>query len=75
MDSVIHEKLIFLDHEKHWKRRKIKEAIYINAINPTKTMDKEAIMNLEKCYDLDPIWSEFNKVHRQALAKKFGDID
>ena len=68
------EKVIFLDHEKHWKRRKIKEAIYINAINPTKAVDKKAIMNLEKGYDLDPMWSDFNKVHRQTLAKKFGGV-
>ena len=52
----------------------IKEAIYINAINPTKAMDKKAIMNLEKGYDLDPMWSDFNKVHRQTLAKKFGGV-
>ena len=61
------EKVIFLDHEKHRKRRKIKEAIYINAINPTKVVDKKAIMNLEKGYDLDPMWSDFNQVHRQVL--------
>ena len=68
------ENVVFLDHEKHWKRRKIKEAIYINAINPTKAEDKKAIMNLEKYYDLDPMWSDFNKVHIQILSKKFGGV-
>ena len=55
---------------------KIKEAIYVNAINPTKAVDiyKKAIMNLEKGYDLDPMWSDFNQVHRQTLAKKFGGV-
>ena len=43
--------------------REIKEVFYINDINPTKDMDKEAIMNLEKGYDLNLMWSEFNKVH------------
>ena len=57
------EKVTFLDHEKHWNRRKIKEVFYINDINLTKDMVKEAIMNLETGYVLYPMWSEFNKVH------------
>ena len=35
------EKVCFLDKEKNWKGRKIKEAIYINAIVPTTLMDNE----------------------------------
>ena len=31
---------------------KVKEAIYINAVNPTNGMDKKRILNLEKVYDL-----------------------
>ena len=49
------EKVCFLGKEKNWKGRKIKEAIYINAIVPTTLMDKE-LMNLEKGFELDPIW-------------------
>jgi len=47
---------VFIDKEKHWKGRKIKEALYINAQNPKKTVDKSRILNLEKGLDLDPIW-------------------
>ena len=63
---------MFLDYEKNWKRRKIKEAIYINAINPTNTMSKKDILNLEKGYELDAVLSEFNEVHKQGIAKKIG---
>ena len=66
------DKALFLYYKKNWKRRKIKEAIYINAINPTNTMNKKDILNLEKGYELDAVWSEFNKVYRQGIAKKIG---
>jgi hypothetical protein len=66
------DKALYLDYEKNWKRRKIKEAIYINAINPTTTMSKKEMLNLEKGYELDAVWSEFNEVHRQGIAKKIG---
>ena len=66
------DRVEFLDYEKNWKRRKIKEAIYISAINPTNTVNKKGILNLEKGYDLDAVWSEFNEVHRQGIAKKMG---
>ena len=46
---------MYLDREKNWRRRKIKEAIYINAINPTESMVHQEILNLEKGYDFDPI--------------------
>ena len=65
--------MAFLDYEKNWKRRKIKEAVYINAINPTNEMDRKRILNLEKGYVLDEIWSEFNEVHRRSTKKKVGD--
>ena len=42
---------VFIDREKHWKGRKIKEALYINAQNPKKTEDKTSIMNLERGLD------------------------
>ena len=60
------------DYEKNWKRRKVKEAIYTSAINPTNTLNKEGILNLKKGYKLDAVWSEFNEAHRQAIAKKVG---
>ena len=61
----------FIDREKHWKGRKIKEALYINAQNPKKTVDKNSIMNLEKGLDMDPIWGGFNEEFRNIMSKKF----
>ena len=46
--------------EKNWRRRKIKEAVYINALNPTESMVRQGILNLENGYEFDPIWSGFN---------------
>ena len=65
-------KICFLDKEKNWKGRKIKEAIYINAIVPTNLMDKEKLMNLEKGYELDPIWNELNPSIRDQIKHMFG---
>ena len=64
--------MLFLDYKKNWTRRKIKAAIYITAIDPTNTMNKKGIMNLEKGYELDAMWSEFNEVHIQGIPKKMG---
>ena len=38
----------FFDKEKHWKGQKLKEALYINAQNPKRTVDKNGILNLEQ---------------------------
>ena len=54
----------FLGKEKYWKGRKIKEAIYFNAVVPTSLMNEGKLTNLEKGYELDPIRSEFNPVSR-----------
>ena len=53
--------------KKNWKGRKIKEAIYINAIVPTNLMNKEKLMNLEKGYELDPIWNELSPSVRDQI--------
>ena len=45
---------------------------YINAINPTNAIVKKGILNLEKGYDLDMIWSEFNGILRNSISKKVG---
>jgi len=63
-------KCVFLDKEKNWRRRKIKEAIYINAINPTESMVHQDILNLEKGYDFDPIWGGFNQEFRVIIDKR-----
>ena len=60
----------FLDKEDNWKGRKIKEVLYINARNPSVTMDPSRVMNLEKGFKLDAIWSEFNSVFRTSIKEK-----
>ena len=64
------EGCVYLDREKNWRRRKIKEAVYINAINPTESMVQQGILNLEKGYEFDPIWSGFNQDIRNIVQKK-----
>jgi hypothetical protein len=64
------DKVIFLDHEKQWHRRKIKESIYINALNPTEGMQK--VMNIEKGYRIDTCWNFFNDEIRKYTSRKFG---
>ena len=59
-----------MDKEDNWKGRKIKEALYINALNPNVTMDPSRAMNLEKGFELDAIWSEFNSVFRNSIKEK-----
>ena len=41
----------------------------MNAINPTSGMDKKRILNLEKGYALDEIWSEFN-INKYGIHKQ-----
>ena len=62
-----------MDKEDNWKGRKIKEAIYMNSLNPTARIDPSKLMNLEKGFELDPIWSEFNPVFRDLVQKKIGN--
>ena len=45
---------------------------YINAVNPAEAMGSNKILNLEKGYDLDPVWSGFNEECRNIIAKKNG---
>ena len=54
------------------RRRKIKEVVYINALNSTESiaMVQKGILNLEKGYEFDPIWSEFNPHIRNVIKKK-----
>ena len=61
---------MYLDKEKNWRRRKIKEAVYINVLNPTESMVRQGNLNLEKGYEFDPIWSGFNPDIRKVIEKK-----
>ena len=63
---------MFLDHEKNWKRRKIKEAVYINAINQTNEMDRKRILNLEKGYIWVKIRVNLIKFTDSLQRKKLG---
>ena len=45
----------------------MKEALLINAVNPTKKIEAGGILNLEKGYEVDLIWSGFNEDFRAML--------
>ena len=56
--------------QKYWRGRKIKEALYIYSQNPASVIDQKKILNLEKGFNLDPIWSGFNESVREIVSKK-----
>ena len=64
------EYCVYLDSEKNWRRSKIKEGIYINAFNPTESMVRQRILNMEKGYEFDPIWSGLNPDMRNVIEKR-----
>ena len=49
----------FLISELDWRRRKIKEALFINGLNPQNQIS-DSIMNLEKGLEISACWKEFN---------------
>ena len=51
------ENMKFLDSDPHWRKRKIKEALFIDCLNPQKHISG-AIMNLEKGLDIPDCWKE-----------------
>jgi len=54
----------YLDREEDWKKRKIKEALYINSMDPKK------LMNLEKGFEINQCWNEFNPQIRTIALRK-----
>ena len=68
------QEVVYLENEEDWKKRKIKEALIINAMEPTQ------IMNLEKGMEIYQCWNEFNPNIRNIVQKKeksntsFGDF-
>jgi len=58
---------VFIDRESHFMRRKIKESIYINALDASDKHTK--IMNLEKGVYTNPCWNEFNSEVRKILKR------
>ena len=59
----------FLDSDPHWRKRKIKEALFIDCLNPQKQISN-ALMNLEKGLDIPDCWKEFNSDIRKIFFKK-----
>ena len=56
------EGVTYLDSEIHWRRRKIKESLYINAYDAS--AEVRGLMNLEKGIKVDACWNEFNEAFR-----------
>ena len=61
---------IFLDFESHWRKRKIKEALFIDSINPGKDILPNKLMNIEKGIEISSCWKEFNPHTRKIFFKK-----
>jgi len=59
----------FLEIEKDWGRRRIKEALYINSINPSYEIDPTKLMNPEKGTEIAACWKEFHPEIRSILKK------
>ena len=64
------ENVSVLESEKFWKGRKVKESLYFSAQNPSKVMDAKVILNLEKGFELNPMWGFFNKQFKRTMEKK-----
>jgi hypothetical protein len=58
------ETTTFIDSEANITRRKIKEALYINACDPSEKPMK--LMNLEKGWKINPCWNELNSGIRRT---------
>jgi hypothetical protein len=62
------ENFSFVDRDSNWKSRKIKESLYINALNPANIL--ENVMNIEKGIATNDCWMEFNAEIRRAINRK-----
>jgi hypothetical protein len=62
------EHVCILDRDDHWQKRKLKESIIIEALNPSAAM--KDVMNLEKGRKTDPNWMVFNQNIREEVNKK-----
>jgi hypothetical protein len=66
--KIAWEKAVILDEEKRNFPRKIKESIYINAMNPSEKMNK--LLNIEKGVNIQQCWMAFNENIRDMIQKK-----
>ena len=64
------ENVSFIDSEKFWKGRKVKESLHISAQNPSKVVDVKVILNLYNGLELDPMWGFLNKQFRRTMEEK-----
>lgn len=58
----------FVDSEKNWLGRKIKESLYIDALNPERKIGN--IMNAEKGLEVDDCWGIFSEEIKNQMQKK-----
>ena len=58
---------VLIDWEIHFMRRKIKESIYINALDASNKHTKN--MNLEKVVCTNPCWNDFNNEVQKILKQ------
>ena len=56
------------------EREKSKGGSFYQCTNPTKEINREKAMNLEKGFALDPIWGDFNAEIRGIISKKMGKV-
>ena len=64
------ENQVFLDFKPHWRKRKIKEAIFIDCLNPGNTISPNSLMNLEKGIEIASCWKELYPQIKKLLSKK-----
>ena len=62
--SIKWQEVSYLDREEDWEKRKIKEALFINA------MDPKEMMNFETGFEINQCWNEFNPQIRNNDFKK-----
>ena len=60
----------FLEIDNDWRRRKIKEALYIDSINPQMDINPQKLMNQEKGTDISDCWKEFYQHIRETFETK-----
>ena len=61
---------IFLDFESHWRKRKIKEVLFIASIHPASDILPNKLMNIEKGIEISSCWKEFNPHVRRIFSNK-----
>ena len=65
--KVAWDDAVYIDGKTHYMRRKIKESLYVNALDASEKHAK--IMNVEKGVKTNPYWSEFNNEVRKSLKQ------